>query len=88
MAVTFSLKPSPLSLVQGQSSHPCGPAPGSTRAGSGLRSPTGRPRMCWGDGRAKRNRRVSWLMTCREARAVRRPPGQGDPRPPSSQRPV
>lgn len=26
--------------------------------------------MCWGDGRAKRNRRVSWLITCEEARAV------------------
>lgn len=26
--------------------------------------------MCCGDGRAKRNRRVSWLMTYKEAQAV------------------
>lgn len=30
-------------------------------------SPIGRPRMCWGEGRANRKRRVSGLMTCREA---------------------
>jgi hypothetical protein len=29
--------------------------------------PIGRPRMCWGEGRANRKRRVSGLMTCREA---------------------
>lgn len=37
--------------------------------------------MCWGDGRAKRNLRVSWLITCKEARAVRRHLGQRGPPP-------
>lgn len=41
-------------------------APASSELGE-LHSPIGRPRTCWGDGRAKRNRRVSWLMTCKEA---------------------
>lgn len=74
VAVTSSLKPALLSLAEVQSSYLC-----STRVHLGWvgpHLPTGRPRMCWGDGRAKRNRRVSWLMTCKEAQDVGQHPGQ------------
>lgn len=74
MAVTNSSKLSLLSLAEVQSSYLS-----STQlhlAWVGAYLPTGRPRMCSGDGSAKRNRRVSWLMTCKKARDVGQHPGQ------------
>lgn len=37
--------------------------------------------MCSGDGSAKRNRRVSWLMTCKEAELLDDTQGRGATRP-------
>ena len=37
--------------------------------------------MCWGDSRAKRNRRVSWLTTCKEAELLDSTQGRGATRP-------